>query len=137
MRRYVTIGRYEYSVILLLIAIIACPLAFGATYYIWSSQTASFSVDEPLSVIEFPDSIHFHPGENATMNIVIGNSATINYQIRLVITLSDEAYQESHMQASNNTYTISPGNNTISAWIAISPSAPPSQQQITVDFLRL
>jgi hypothetical protein len=137
MRRYVTIGRYEYSVILLLVAIIACPLALAATYYIWNSQTASFSVDEPLSVIEFPGSMHFHPGENATMNIIIGNSATINYQISLVITLSDEEYQESHMQASNYTYTISPGNNTISAWIAISPSAPPSQQQITVDFLRL
>ena len=132
-----TIGRYEYSVILLLIAVIACPLAFAATYYIWSSQTASFSVDEPLSVIEFPSSFHFHPGENSTVDIVIENVANTNYVVRLTLTLSDPNYQQTYVQTSNQTYTVTPGNNTISAWIAISNDAPPSQQQLTVDFLRL
>jgi hypothetical protein len=137
MRRYVTIGRYEYSVVLLLIAVIACPIAFAATYYIWSSKTASFSVDEPLLVTQFPTLIHLRPGENSTVDITIANSANTNYEVGLIIALSDTGYQQSYVQVSNLTYTIMPGNSTISAWIAVSKNAPPSQQQVTVDFLRL
>ena len=132
-----TIGRYEYSVTLLLIGVILCPLVFAATYYIWTSRTASLTVEEPLSIVEFPTSIHFHPGENATINIVIVNQATISYEIRLFITLTDTEYQQSYTQVSDNMYTIRPGNNTISAWIAVSKGAPPSEQQVTIDFLRL
>jgi uncharacterized membrane protein len=135
--RYVTIGRFQFSAVFLLIVAISSPLAFAATYYIFSSKTVTFSVEEPLSVIEFPTSIHFHPGENSTTNIAIANSATTTYEVRLVITFSDADYQQSNVQVSNHTYTIIPGNNTISAWIAVSKDAPPSEQQITVDFLRL
>ena len=134
---YVTIGRYQFSAILLIIAAIACPLAFAATYYLWSSKTVSFSVEEPLSVINFPASIHLRPGENTTIDISIGNSANTDYDVILTITLSDITYQQSYVQVSNYTYTIIPGNNTIQAWVSVSRSAPPSQQQLTIDFLRL
>jgi hypothetical protein len=133
----VTIGRYQISIILLLIVAIATPLTFAASYYIWNSKTVPFTVDEPLSVTEFPSSIHFHPGQNATLDITISNSANINYFVQLVIALSDTSYQQSYVQVSNQTYTIAPGDNAISAWIAVSQDAPNSQQQLTVDFLRL
>jgi hypothetical protein len=136
MRRYVTIGRYEYSVLLLLLIIIACPLAFGATYYLWTSKTAAFIVEEPLSVIEFPTEIRFTPGENASINTIIANSANTNFEVYLIITLSDSEYQQSYVQVSNNTYLVTPGNNTLSAWIAVTQNAPPSNQQLNVDFLR-
>ena len=136
MRRYVTLGRYEYSVFLLLLVVIACPLAFAATYYLWTSKTASFIVEEPLSVIEFPNDIRFTPGENSTITIVIANSANINYEVYLDITLIDTEYQQSYVQVSNYTYIITPGNNTISAWIAVTQNAPPSNHQLNVDFLR-
>jgi hypothetical protein len=135
--RYVTIGRYQFSALLLVIAAVASPIVFAATYYIWNSKTVPFSVDEPLSVLDFPSSIHFHPGENSTLDVTIANSANINYAVKLVITLSDTSYQQSYVQVSNATYTITPGDNTISAWIAVSGDAPQSQQQLTVDFLRL
>jgi len=136
MRRYVTIGRYEYSIFLLLIIVIACPLAFAATYYLWTSKSASFIVEEPLSVIEFPTEIRFTPGENSTINVVIANSANIDYEVYLSITLSDTEYQQSYVQVSNYTYVVAPGNNTISAWIAVTQNAPPSNHQLNVDFLR-
>jgi hypothetical protein len=135
--RYVTIGRYQISVALLLAAAIACPLAFAATYYIWNTKTIPFTIDEPLSVTDFPTEIHFHPGQNSTLDITISNSADIDYFVTLDIKLSDTNYQQSYVQASNQTYTIIPGDNTISAWIAVSQDAPNSQQQLTVDFLRL
>ena len=131
-----TLGRYEYSVFLLLLVVIACPLAFAATYYLWTSKTASFIVEEPLSVIEFPNDIRFTPGENSTITIVIANSANINYEVYLSITLIDTEYQQSYVQVSNYTYTVTPGNNTISAWIAVTQNAPPSNHQLNVDFLR-
>ena len=131
-----TLGRYEYSVFLLLLVVIACPLAFAATYYLWTSKTASFIVEEPLSVIEFPNDIRFTPGENSTITIVIANSANINYEVYLDITLIDTEYQQSYVQVSNYTYIITPGNNTISAWIAVTQNAPPSNHQLNVDFLR-
>ena len=137
MKRYITIGRYQYSISLLLIIAIVCPIAFGTTYHIWTSKTASIIINEPLQVVDFPQSIRFHPGQNATINIVITNSATNNYEVQIDIKLSDTQYQQLHAQVSSKTYTIIPGNNTILAWIAISKDAPPSQQEITIDFLRL
>jgi uncharacterized membrane protein len=134
--RYVTIGSYQFSAVFLIIVAVAIPLACAATYYVWSSKTVPFSVEEPLSVVYFPDSIHFRPGENSTIDITIANSANINYAIVLDITLSDSSYQQSYVQVSNSTYTILPGNNNISPWIAVGKDAPPSQQQITVNFLR-
>jgi uncharacterized membrane protein len=135
--RYVTIGRYQFSLVLLLIAVVASSVAFAASYYLWNSKTIPFTVEEPLSVTYFPTSTHFHPGENATIDITIANSANTNYAVRLTITLSDTTYQQSFVQVSNYTYTIAPGDNDISAWVAVSNDAPPSEQQITVDFLRL
>jgi hypothetical protein len=135
--RYVTIGRYQFSVVLLLVVAVASPIAFAASYFLWSTRTVPFTVDEPLSVTAFPTEIHFHPGQNATLDITISNSADINYFVRLDITLSDTSYQQSYVQVSNQTYTIIPGDNTFSAWIAVSQDAPNSQQQLTVDFLRL
>ena len=137
MRRYVTIGRYEYSVVYLLIIIaIACPLAFAATYYVWTSKTAPLIIEEPLSVVEFPTEIRFTPGENSTIDIVIANTGATDYEVLLIITLSDTEYQQSYVQVSNYTYIVSPGNNTIPAWIAVTRDAPPSNHQLNVDFLR-
>ena len=135
--RYVTIGRYQFSVVLLLIVVVASPIAFAASYFVWSTKTVPFSVDEPLSVTAFPTEIHFHPGQNATLDITISNSANVNYNVELVITLSDPEYQQAYVEVSNQTYTIVPGENAISAWVAVNRTAPQSQQQLTVDFLRL
>ena len=135
--RYVTIGRYQFSAVLLLVAAIACPIAFAASYYVWNTKTVPFTVDEPLSVTGFPSDIHFHPGQNATIDITISNSADTNYLVTLDIKLTDTNYLQSYVQTSDQTYTIVPGENAISAWIAVSQNAPNSQQQLTVDFLRI
>ena len=135
--KYVTIGRYQFSAVLLLVAAIACPLAFAATYYVWNTKTIPFTVEEPLSVTDFPSEVRFHPGQNVTLDITISNSADTNYLVMLDIQLTDANYMQSYVQTSNQTYTIVPGDNTISAWITVSQNAPNSQQQLTVDFLRI
>jgi len=134
--RYITIGRYQFSMVLVLIAVVSAPLAFAAAYYLWSSRTIPLSIEEPLSVSDFPSSIHFHPGENATIEVVIENVATVSYTVELAITLSDPAYQAVYAQISDYTYEVAPGNNTVTAWIYVSKDAPPATMDITVDFFR-
>ena len=134
--RYVTIGRYQFSVVLLLIAVVASPIVFATTYYLWTRETIPMSVDEPLSITNFPSSIHFHPGENETLTITILNSATVNYSVVLTFTLNDTAYQQSYLQFSNYTYTIAPGTNDIVAWILVASDAPGAWHELAVDFYR-
>jgi hypothetical protein len=112
--RYVTIGRYQLSAVMLLIVAIVCPLTFAATYYVWNTKTIPFTVDEPLYVTDFPTEIRFHPGQNVTLDITISNSANTNYIVWLNIQLTDANYQQSYVETSNQTYTITPGDNTIS-----------------------
>jgi len=134
--RYVTIGRYQFSVVLLLVAVAASPIAFAATYYLCARKTISVSVDEPLSITNFPSSIHFHPGENETLAITILNVATINYSVILTFTLNDTNYQQSYLQLSNYTYNIVPGTNNVTAWILVASDAPGGWHELTVDFYR-
>jgi hypothetical protein len=42
-----------------------------------SGKTVPFSVDEPLSVLDFPSSVHFHPGGNSTFDVTIANSVNV------------------------------------------------------------
>ena len=131
-----TIGRYQFSIVLLLVAVAASPIVFATTYYLWTRKTVPMSVDEPLSITNFPSSIHFHPGENETLAITILNSATVNYSVVLTFTLNDTAYQQSYLQFSNYTYTIAPGTNEVIAWILVASNAPGGWHELTVDFYR-
>ena len=77
--RYITIGRYQVSIILLITILIATSTALSGAYYLWASRTMTISVKEPLSITDFPTSLNVHPGENLTLDIIITNSATVNY----------------------------------------------------------
>ncbi|MGD8565657.1 MAG: hypothetical protein PVF96_04835 [Candidatus Bathyarchaeota archaeon] len=134
--RYMNIGRYQVSIILIVLVLVVSPIVIAASYYVWTSRTIPFSVDEPLSITDYPASIHFHPGENKTLDITIVNIATINYSVSLTFTLNDTAYQESYVTFSNSTYNISPGTNQIMAWIAVDKNAHPIFLELIVDFYR-
>lgn len=131
----VTIGRYQVSIVLLLIVTLTIPIVFAATY-LWATKTVSLSIDEPLSVIDSPMTIHVHPGENKTLDITISNSAHINYAVRLAFTLNDTAYQESYVTFSNYTFNITPNTNHIRAWIFVDKKAPPARLELQIDFYR-
>jgi hypothetical protein len=134
--RSVTIGRYQVSVILLLIVIVVLgPVAIAATY-LWASRTMTLSVDEPLSITDCPTTIHVHPGENKTFNITIVNSATANYSVTLFFALNNTTYDESYVTFSNHTYNISPTVNHIEAWIFVDKKAPPALLDLQIDFHR-
>ena len=133
--RYITLGSYQISALLLLI-LLATPFALGATYYLWSVRNVSFSVDEPLAVSNFPLPFQVHPGENITLEITIINSAPIDYSVVLMFSLNDTMYQQSYVTFSNLTYTILPNTNLLQAWMVIEKKAPPTYLELTVNFYR-
>ncbi len=133
--RYVTLGSYQISAALLLILLVA-PFALGATYYLWSVKNVSFSVDEPLTVSDFPTSFQVHPGENKTLDITILNSATVNYSVILIFSLNDTTYQQSYVTFSNHTYTVTPNTNSLQAWMTVEKKAHPANLELTVNFYR-
>lgn len=134
--RYTTIGKYQISIFLIIIVSIVSPIVIAASYYLWTSRTIPFSVDEPLSITDHPASIHVHPGENSTLDITIINAATVNYSVSLTFTLNDTTFQESYVTFSNYTYNITPSTNHITAWIAVDKKAHPALLELTVDFYR-
>ncbi len=134
--RYVTIGKYQVSIVLLITILIATSITLGSSYHLWASRTLTISVEEPLSITDSPTSLNIHPGENRTLNITILNSATTNYSVTLIIALNDTLFQESYVTFSNYTYNITPGTNQIEAWIAISKKAHATTLSLTIDFFR-
>ena len=133
--RYVTLRSYQLSPVLLLLLLMT-PIAFGATYYLWSRKTVSFSVDEPLTVSDFPRSFQVHPGENKTLDITITNTANVTYAVTLMFSLNDTIYQQAYVTFSNHTYTITPNTNLLQAWMAVAKKAPVAYLALTVDFYR-
>jgi hypothetical protein len=133
--RSITIGRYQLSLLLLIIVAIACPIVLAATY-LWTVRTIPFSVEEPLSITDYPAAFHVHPGENKTLDITIQNLATVDYSVTLVFELNDTVYQQSYVTTSNYTYTVMPSTNNITAWIFVEKKAPSADLELQIDFYR-
>jgi hypothetical protein len=133
--RSITVGRYQLSLLFLVIVAIACPIVLAATY-LWTVRTIPFTVEEPLSITDWPTTFSVDPGKNQTLDITIENSATVNYSVTLVLTLNDTAYQQSYVTTSDYTYTVMPNTNHITAWIFVEKKAPPAELELQIDFYR-
>jgi len=133
---YVTVGRYQVSVALLAVLALAVPVVLAAATYLWAIRTLPFSVEEPLSITNFPASFNTHPGQNETLNITIMNSANVVYVVTLAFRLNDTTYQQSYVMFSNYTYTIVSGTNQIQGWVKVERKAPPASLQLTIEFNR-
>ena len=129
------IGVYQVSIMLFILIVIAASVVTAA-WYLVATRTTPLTVEEPLTITEYPGTIHTHPGENKTLDIAIMNSASVNYEVTLFFALNESSYQESYIAFSNLTYNIIPGSNNITAWLFVQRGAPPAFLQLTVDFYR-
>jgi len=116
--------------------IAAGSVVTAATWYLFATRRVPLIVEEPLLVSDYSDAIHVHPGENKTLDIIILNSANINYAVTLVFALNDSAYHESYVTFSNFSYNIVPGSNNVSAWLFVQKSANPTFLGLSIDFYR-
>jgi len=102
----------------------------------WATRTTNITIEEPLTITNYPTTVQTHPGENQTIDITIENTGTVTYTVTLTFTLNDATYQTNYVTFSNNTYTINPGTNQITAWMQTQKKAPPANLQLTTQFYR-
>jgi len=132
----IQVGVYQVSVLLIMIVIAAGSVVVTAAWYLFATSSVPLVVEEPLSISDYSDTIHVHPGENKTLDIVILNSASIDYAVTLVFALNDSAYQESYVAFSNLSYNIVPGSNNLVAWLFVQSNANPAFLGLAIGFYR-
>jgi hypothetical protein len=132
----IQVGVYQISVLLILMIIIAAGVVATAAWYLFATNSVPLIVEEPLSITNYPNSTHLHPGENQTLDVTILNSASVDYLVTLAFALNDSAYQESYVTFSTLSYTILPGENTVTAWLFVDRSAHPAALNVSIGFYR-
>lgn len=127
---------YQVSILLIMIVVAASSIVVTAAWYLFATSSVPLIVEEPLSISDYSDTLHVRPGENKTLDIIILNSAGINYEVTLGFALNNSAYQESFVTFSNLSYDIVPGSNNITAWMFIQSGANPAFLGLTISFYR-
>ena len=80
----IKVGAYEASIMLIIIMIlVASGVTVTIGWFLFATRSKPLVVEEPLSITEYPSTIHIHPGENKTLDIAILNSAYIDYVVTL------------------------------------------------------
>jgi hypothetical protein len=126
------------GVSLRVVAVSLVCLAIGSVIaYIFVTVKLPVNVEEPLSVVDYPNSLELFPNMTQSFNITINNAAPVNYLVALNFSLNDTVYQESYVTFSNETYTVIPELSNATAWLSVAPDAPPAQLELTVTLSRV
>lgn len=131
----IRIAGYDVSIIVFILTGTLLGTAAAAAY-MWTTKSTIITVEEPLTITDYPTTIQTHPGQDITLNITITNTATISYTVTLTFTLNDTNYQTQYVTFSNTTYTVTPGTNQLTALMSIAKHAPPTTLQLTTQFNR-
>lgn len=118
-------------------ALLVCLVVGGVAAYIFATVKLAVNVEEPLSVVASPSVLGFYPNMTETFNVTVNNVAAVNYLVSLAFSLNDTAYQQSYVTLSNETYTVLPGLNNLTAYMSVAPDAPPAQLELTVTLSRV
>ena len=107
------------------------------TDYVWKTITMPFEVKEPLEILSYPSELSLYPGETKEFNITVTNHASRNYTVLLDFSLDNTTYQESYVTFSDETYTVVPDEQNLTAWLKVEEYAPPANASLTIDFMRI
>lgn len=107
------------------------------TDYVWKTITMPFEVKEPLEILSYPSELSLYPGETDEFNVTVMNYASRNYTVLLGFSLDNTTYQESYVTFSNETYTVVPDEQNLTAWLKVKEYAPPVNASLTIDFMRI
>jgi hypothetical protein len=94
-------------------------------------------VEEPLTVVAYPTLLSFYPNTTVPFNITVENAASVNYLVALTFSLNDSAYQQAYAAFSDETYTVIPSLNNLTAWITVAADAPAKALELTVELNRV
>lgn len=123
--------------LLCIVILLASTLSVGLIEgYFPPSEDIPLEVKEPLEILNCPTAFSLFPGETVDFNITIQNLASVNYSVALDFSLNDTTYQTEYVTFSDKTYTIIPGEQTLTAWLKVAPEAPTGNFLITINATR-
>lgn len=131
------IGRHIISWKLVVALLIAGVSTGVSAYYVWQTLTIPLQVKEPLEILQYPSQLGLYPGEILHCSITVLNHATVNYSVVLNFSLSNFTYQVNYVTFSNEIYSVKPGQQNITAWLAVLSDAPPANISLVIDFARV
>ena len=121
--------------VVLLVSVVIVA-AFAAGYIggniAFQSIATPVKVEDPIEFLNFSSGLTLFPGENREFAITLQNLASINYTFTLDFKLNDSLYQTNYVTFSNTVYTIVPGEQTLTARLAVAGNAPPADLLLTV-----
>jgi hypothetical protein len=129
--------RWRKISLLCLVILLASTISVGMIAgYFPSSDSIPLEVKEPLELSSYPISFSLFPGETVEFNVTIQNMASVNYSVSLDFSLNDTAYQTEYVTFSDTTYTVTPGEQTLTAWLKVAPEAPTGNFLVTISAVR-
>jgi len=120
--------------VVVLVCIVAVVMVTACVF-----ETVKFpvEVEEPLSVVSYPALLNFYPNTTEPFNITVENVASVNYLVSLAFSLNDTTYQQAYVTFSDETYTVVPGLNNLTAWIYVAADASAKALELTVELNRV
>lgn len=119
------------------VAVLICIVTIAVAAYTFETIKFPVEVKEPLSVVAYPEFLSLYPNTTEYFNITVENVASVNYLVAFAFSLNDTAYQQAYATFSDETYTVTPGLNNLTAYIRLSADAPPTQLELTVELSRV
>jgi hypothetical protein len=129
----IKIGEHIIPLWLIVILSISGIAAVVIANYAWNRLIIPFEVKDPIEILYYPSELSLFPGETEEFNMTIQNYASANYYVILDFHLSNTTYQDNYVTFSNETYTVIPGQQNLSAWLRVEPNAPPINTSLTID----
>jgi hypothetical protein len=119
--------------LLCLTILLALTLSVGMIAgYFPSSDSIPLEVKEPLEILNYPIAFNLFPSETVEFNVTIQNIASVNYSVKLDFSLNDTAYQTEYVTFSDDTYTVTPSEQNLAAWLKVAPEAPIGNFLVTI-----
>jgi hypothetical protein len=130
----ITVGKHTISSGL--IAAILGAFCIGALAAYVLTLDIPLTIQEPIEILDHPQTLSLYPGQTVNFNIVVQNHAPLDYVLHLDFSLNDPTYQQSYVTTSNDVYVVHQGVQTLPSWLKVSASAPSLTSPLTVSFLR-
>ena len=133
----IKIGQHAVPLWLIITLVLSGILVAALADYLWTSVTVDLEVEEPLEILHYPDELSLYPGETKEFNVTVMNYASINYAVVLDFSLGNTTYQDNYVTFSDETYTVIPDEQNLTAWLKVEVQAPPIETSLTIDFHRI
>jgi len=134
--KIVKIGKYVIPLWLMAVILVSGIGSGVLAYYVWRTLTIPLEVKEPIEILYYPSQLSLYPGETLEFNITMQNHASVNYSVVLDFQLNNTTYQTNHITFSNEFYTVTPGQQNLTAWLKVKSDAPPINASLTIGFRR-